>query len=52
MFTGEALDFVGEDRVKVIVRTVEKRIHILRELAMAQRHVAMHDVVEGDSSPR
>lgn len=47
-FGGDAVDFVGADRVDAIVRTVERRIHILHELALTRRPMDVVDTVDGD----
>lgn len=46
--TSEALDFISADRAEAIIRTVEQRLHILRELATMPRQVTVADSLDGD----
>lgn len=47
-FAGEAIDFVGADRVDAIVRSVENRILTLHKLALTQRPADIVDTVDDD----
>lgn len=48
MSGGPAIDFIGADRVEAIIRSVEKRIHVLHELAMSHPPMDIADTVEND----